>query len=219
MTGQTEASLPHSDAARELEPDPLEHFRRALGFVPRVITAQSLTPHLVEADRCFGAVLDSSGRLSPVQRELLRLAVAVAHENRYETALSAHVLVRSGFPCDRLNRFIFDYREADLAPVDVALLDFSLTLARHPTRIAFEDVDELRSHGVDGQRIVEIGYLTALSNYRCVKAAGTRRRAGHRAPLDSAIANAQDELQVASKPRGDGRGRPASFCSRARTKP
>ena len=182
MTSQTDARLPRSNAARGLEPDALEHFRRALGFVPSVVTAQSLAPHLVEADRCFGAVLASSGRWSPVQRELLRLAVAVAHGNHYETALGAHALIRGGFRRDRLSRFIFDYREADLSPVDVALLDFSLTLARHPTRITFEDVEELRSLGIEDERIVEIGYLTAWSNYRCVKATGLGVKPDFEAP-------------------------------------
>lgn len=172
MTSQTDAKLPHPDAARELEPEALEHFRRALGFVPSVVAAQSLTPHLVEADRCFGAVVASAGRLSPIQQELLQLAVAVSHENQYETALSAHALIRGGFRRDRLSRFIFDYREADLSPVDIALLEFSLTLARHPTRITFDDVEELRSVGIDDECIVEIGYVTAWSNYRCVKATG-----------------------------------------------
>ena len=172
MTGQTEVTPPKSDAARERESDASEHFREGLGSVPGIVTAQSHAPHLVEADHVLSAVILSRGLLSTVQRESIRLAVAVAHENQYEMALSTRAIVRAGLEPDRMRRFIFDYQEAGLSPLDVTLLDFVLTLARHPTRIAFEDVEELRRSGIDDERIVEVAHLTALANYHCVKATG-----------------------------------------------
>lgn len=169
-TKKTQLQRPQAEP--RVESDQRSRLLRAFGFVPKVAAAQAAAPGIAEAERIVTTALAASGRLSPIQHELLQLAVAVAHENAYEAALRSHGLARLGFERDRLSRFVLNYREAGLSARDVALLDFALALARHPTRIVRDDVEALRRQGFDDERIVEAAFLAAWSNFRCVMASG-----------------------------------------------
>ena len=175
--GPTPATqLKRSDEEPCVQPEQAGRLLRAFGFVPKIAAAQAAAPGVAEAERIVTEALATGSRLSQVQQELLQLAVAVAHENAYEAALRFHALTRLGLEPDRLRRLVLNYREADLAARDVALLDFALALARHPTRIVADDLDRLRREGLDDERIVEAAFLTAWSNFRCVVTSGVAVR-------------------------------------------
>jgi len=46
-----------------------------------------------------------------------------------------------------------DYREADLAEVDQALLDYATKLTNDPAKVCDADVQVLRQHGLDDRAI------------------------------------------------------------------
>jgi len=58
-----------------------------------------------------------------------------------------------------------DYREADLAPADRAMLDFAVKLTREPWKMTEADVEGLRAHGFDDTAIHDVVQVTALFNY------------------------------------------------------
>jgi uncharacterized peroxidase-related enzyme len=58
-----------------------------------------------------------------------------------------------------------DYRQAELAPADRAMLDFAVKLTRTPSAMAEADVRALRAVGFDDAAIHDIVQITALFNY------------------------------------------------------
>lgn len=58
-----------------------------------------------------------------------------------------------------------DYRGADLAPADRAMLDFAVKLTRTPEAMGRADVEELRRHGLDDAAIHDVVQVTALFAY------------------------------------------------------
>ena len=111
-------------------------YREQFGVVPEIVLAQAPLPRLVEADWLMSEVVRRQGSLTQVQKELVQLVVAAAYGCTYETALRRHTLRQLGLVDMQMTRIVFDYQEADLAPVDVALLDFALRMASHPTRVS-----------------------------------------------------------------------------------
>ena len=58
-----------------------------------------------------------------------------------------------------------DYRAAELAPADRAMLDFAAKLTRTPAAVERDDLEELRRHGFDDAAIHDIVQVAALFNY------------------------------------------------------
>lgn len=58
-----------------------------------------------------------------------------------------------------------DFRRADLAPADRAMLEYVDQLTRDATRIAPADVDRLRDAGFDDRAILQITALASWFNY------------------------------------------------------
>ena len=58
-----------------------------------------------------------------------------------------------------------DYRRAELAPGDRAMLDFAAKLTRTPASVKPADLDALRAHGFDDEAIHDVVQVTALFNY------------------------------------------------------
>jgi len=60
-----------------------------------------------------------------------------------------------------------DYRSAGLTPKDVALLDFAVKLTLHPLTVRREDLNALRSLGLDDEQLVDavhcIGYFNFIN--------------------------------------------------------
>jgi uncharacterized peroxidase-related enzyme len=58
-----------------------------------------------------------------------------------------------------------DYRQAQLAPADRAMLDFAVKLTHTPADMTEADTAELRFQGFDDRAIHEIVQIAALFNY------------------------------------------------------
>lgn len=58
-----------------------------------------------------------------------------------------------------------DYRSAGLSPREVALLDFAVTLTKHPSRLRKGDLDALREHGLTDEQIVDAVHCISYFNF------------------------------------------------------
>jgi uncharacterized peroxidase-related enzyme len=58
-----------------------------------------------------------------------------------------------------------DYRTADLAPADRAMLDYVAKLTLTPARVMREDVEGLRDAGFDDVAILQINLIASWFNY------------------------------------------------------
>jgi len=54
-----------------------------------------------------------------------------------------------------------DYRSAKLQPIDLKMLDYAVKLTRTPSEINSEDIELLRSEGLDDRTIHDICCITA----------------------------------------------------------
>ena len=58
-----------------------------------------------------------------------------------------------------------DYRTADLAPTDRAMLDYVEKLTLRAAEVQREDVENLREHGFDDTAILQINLIASWFNY------------------------------------------------------
>jgi RNA polymerase sigma-70 factor (ECF subfamily) len=148
-------------------------FRQHFGFVPAIFRAQSLLPRLIEAEeRIAGAVLLAPGALTRIQKETILLTLASRHSNIYWVTAHRHFLQELGVSANRVDRLTVNYREAGLAPSDVALLDVTHKLGGDGGAIHRGDIDGLRAQGFSDQQILEAILTTALTRFLCTLAGG-----------------------------------------------
>ncbi len=60
------------------------------------------------------------------------------------------------FSADEVETIVRDYREAGLAPDEVAMMSFAQKVVLHAYRVTVEDIDELRSFGLTDPDILDI---------------------------------------------------------------
>lgn len=148
-------------------------FQNCLGFIPNHILAQTRLPRLIEAEfQISRAFLFRERALIRRQKELILLAVAAAYENRYTAAMHYQMLRSLGLERGQLDRILIDYRQADLSELETALLNFALRLGRHPTWVTSTDIEELRTHGLADEHILEAVLTTSWAGYLCSLSTG-----------------------------------------------
>ncbi len=151
----------------------LTFFREGFGCSPNHIRALASLPRLIESEfqisNCF---LFRERALTRGQKGLLLLAIAVACENLYTTALHYQTLRGLGFGKGHLGRIVSDYHQAGLAESDVALLDFAMRLGSPPTWVTTADIERLRSHGLTDEHILEAVLTISWGGYLCNLSSG-----------------------------------------------
>ena len=140
--------------------------RDKLGFVPNVLQAWLIRPErLRNFIRLYDELMLAPLGLSKLEREMI--AVAVSSWNRCYYCLVAHgaaVRKLSGDP--QLGEMMaFNYRVADLAPRQRAMLDFALQLTVAPHTVTEADREGLRGHGFGDADIFDIAEVAAFFNY------------------------------------------------------
>lgn len=163
-----------------LEPDMRAYFAKCverLGFVPNVLRAYAfdnakLRAFILMAD---DLMLGDSG-LSKLEREMIAVAVsAVNHCHYCLTAHGAAVRQRAKSP-EMGERIAHNYRSADLAPRQKAMLDFAVKLSEAPDKIEEEDRKALRRAGFSDRDIWDIAAVAAFYNMSNRMAAATDMR-------------------------------------------
>ncbi len=64
-----------------------------------------------------------------------------------------------------VDRFTVDWRRADLAPLDGALMKYAEKLTRTPWDVRAEDLDQLRAAGATDDEISDAAQVIAYFNY------------------------------------------------------
>lgn len=133
------------------------------GFVPNVFLALAHRPDECRAFIAYhDALMERESGLSKAEREMIVVATSAVNECLYcVVAHGALVRIRAK---DALvaDQVAIDYRTADVAPRQRAMLDFAVKLAERPQSITDGDFARLRSLGFDEEDIWDIGAITAF---------------------------------------------------------
>ena len=152
---------------------PFVAFQEALGFVPKLLHAQSLLPRVIEAQSTLeGAVRLREGAISRVHKERIFLSVAADREDSYCVSLDSKILSSLGLSDIQIDDLLNDNRHEGLSATDSASLQFCLKLSRHALSVCSQDIDALRACGFGDESIFEAVIVTALADYRCTVSRG-----------------------------------------------
>jgi uncharacterized peroxidase-related enzyme len=147
--------------------------RDNFGFIANLLRAQTLLPRLVETQTSLEiAVLIKERALSRVQKELISLGVAAAHQDPYCVARHSAALTSLDMRESQLLRLLSDFHDAGLSESDEVLLAFSLKLSRSAPWVNWDDIEGLRRHGFNDEAILEGVLVTALSSFLRTLSAG-----------------------------------------------
>lgn len=136
-----------------------------IGFVPNVLRAYTLRPEKFEPFRLYNnALMLGDSGLSKLEREMI--AVVVSCVNHCHYCLIAHgaaVRSLSGDP-ELGEHLITNYRTANLAPRQRAMLDFVWKLTETPDRMGEAGRAGLRKAGFSDEDIFDIAEVAGFYN-------------------------------------------------------
>ena len=133
------------------------------GFVPNVFLALAHRPDELRAFFAYhDALMLKDGGLSAAEKEMI--VVATSNDNGCLYCVVAHgavlrIRARNALIADQV---AVNYRKADIAPRQVAMLDFALKVSNDSRAIGDADFDVLRGHGFSDEDIWDIAAITAL---------------------------------------------------------
>ena len=136
------ASLPEDIRGRILA------VQEKAGFVPNVFLAFAHRPDEFRAFFAYhDALMEKPSGLSKAEREMIVVATSGANECLYCVVAHGAILrirAKSALVADQVAT---NYRKADLAPREKALLDFAMQVALAAHTIGEADIERLEAHG------------------------------------------------------------------------
>jgi uncharacterized peroxidase-related enzyme len=133
------------------------------GFVPNVFLALAHRPDEWRALFAYHeALMEREGGLSKAEREMIVVAVSADNDCHYCVIAHGAILrIRAKNP--RIaDQVAINYRKADIAPKQKAMLDFALKVSRRSGSVGDADFEALRAHGFSEEEIWDIAGITAL---------------------------------------------------------
>ena len=146
----------------------IEAVQEKSGFVPNVFLALARRPDEFRAFFAYhDALMEKPGGLSKAEREMI--VVATSGVNNCQYCVVAHgailrIRAKNSLIADQV---AVNYRKADLAPRQKAMLDFAVKVAERSDAIDDKDYEDLKSHGFsddDAWDIAAIAAMFAMSN-------------------------------------------------------
>jgi uncharacterized peroxidase-related enzyme len=130
------------------------------GYVPNYAKLFSHRPEVFDG----WVALNSSVRANFDLRRYELVTIAAAHGLRSTYCMVAHsnVLLNNNFPAEQLEAIAKDYHSADLAPAEVAIMAFAEKIARDASSVSPEDIQNLRTHGLNDTEIFDIASAAAM---------------------------------------------------------
>ncbi len=165
MTGKPISRFP----VPRLEDLPEDIRRRILevqeksGFVPNVFLALAHRPEEWRAFFAYhDALMEKESGLTKAEREMIVVATSAANDCQYCVVAHGAILrVRAKNPLVA-DQVAVNYRKADLAPRQRAMLDFALKVATRSGEVGDDDFEDLRAHGFSAEDIWDIGAIAAF---------------------------------------------------------
>ncbi|MEA2170630.1 MAG: hypothetical protein QOF76_3930 [Solirubrobacteraceae bacterium] len=152
-----------ADAPEDLR-ERIQSIAEKTGFVPNVFLALLHRPGELRAFMDYhDAVMEQPSGLSKAEREMIVVATSAAWDCPY--CVVAHgAILRIRTKDARLPDYLAtNYRAADVAPRQRAMLDYALKLSTAPQTVEEADRAALRDeHGFSDDDIWDIGSVTAL---------------------------------------------------------
>ena len=174
MKTPTALDLPMMDPLPEATKKYFDICNDKLGMVPNVLQAYAFDIDKLNAFTTFynDLMLANSG-LTKLEREMI--AVVVSSINRCFYCLTAHgaaVRELSGNPILG-EQLVMNYKTADVAPRQRAMLDFAALLTTASATVEEADRQTLRDHGFSDRDIWDITSVAAFFNMTNRVASGT----------------------------------------------
>ena len=152
---------------------PFDVYRLNLGFVPKIVRAQTLMPRLIEGQaKLEKAILFRDEALSRLTKERIFLVVAASRGDEYCVSMHSKALSSYGVSESEIGQLLNDYRNAGLAAAEAALVDFCLKLSHWGPWVRGSDWEALRAIGFDDDSIHEAVLVTGMVSYLCALSAG-----------------------------------------------
>ncbi|SDO78258.1 uncharacterized peroxidase-related enzyme [Ralstonia sp. 25mfcol4.1] len=152
------AGLPDDLRQRVLE------VQEKAGFVPNVFLALAHRPDECRAFFAYhdALMLKESGSLTKGDREMIVVATSGANQCLY--CVVAHGAILRIYEKKPLvaDQVAVNYRKADIAPRQRAMLDFAMKVCEASHTIGEADFDALRAHGFDDEDAWDIAAITAF---------------------------------------------------------
>ena len=149
--GEAEAG---AEVARMYEAD-----RARLGYVANYTRVFALRPEVYDAWARLNGSIKAGMDLR--RYELATLAAARRLRSSYCSLAHGSMLRDRFYPPAELERIAADHHDAELDPVDVAVMDFAEKVADDATRMTAADVDTLRQHGLSDVDILQVALAAA----------------------------------------------------------
>ncbi|GAA0970927.1 hypothetical protein GCM10009555_020720 [Acrocarpospora macrocephala] len=142
------------------------------GFVPNYTRVFALRPEVYEGWLQLGGAIRAGMDLR--RYELVTIATARAIDSKY-CGLAHATKLEEFYDDEALSAILRDHRDAGLAPVDVAIMDFAEKVALDPTRITETDAETLRQYGLSDVDVFQVVLAVCLRRFfsGVVSAVGT----------------------------------------------
>jgi uncharacterized peroxidase-related enzyme len=135
--------------------------RTAAGAIPNYTRAFSARPDVYAAWKALNGAVKAN--MDPRRYELATLAAARRLRSSYCMLAHASVLLDRGLmSADALGEVAADHREADLSPVEVAVMDLADKVAADATSVTQADVDRLRELGLSDAEVFDVVAAAAM---------------------------------------------------------
>lgn len=174
MKTPTALDLPMVDPLPEATQKYFNVCQDKLGMVPNVLQAYAFDIDKLNAFTTFynDLMLANSG-LTKLEREMI--AVVVSSINRCFYCLTAHGAAVRELSNDPVlgEQLVMNYKAADLAPRQHAMLDFAALLTTASATVEEADRQTLRDHGFNDRDIWDITGVAAFFNMTNRVASGT----------------------------------------------
>jgi uncharacterized peroxidase-related enzyme len=136
-----------------------EQNQSRLGYVPNYAKAFSLRPHVMDS---WAQLLKSIRSTMDARRyELVTLAAARALRSSYCALAHGRALESQFVSAEDLLRIAAGTEDAPLQPAEAAIMRFAEKVARQADAVTEEDVEILRTHGLDDGQIFDVAATAA----------------------------------------------------------
>ena len=143
-----------------------EAISAAYGFVPNFFRAQTMRPDLVDAEvNLMGTILTKEGALTRQQKEYLFLVCSAANMSTYCVTAHCEIVRVLGIEGPEPEQIAIDYASTSLPVALKALLAFAAKLTHQPTKIARQDIDDLRTYGFSDEQIMETVVVVGFAKF------------------------------------------------------
>lgn len=141
----------------------IEAVQEKAGFVPNVFLTLAWRPDEFRAFMAYhDALMERRGGLTPAEREMIVVATSAANDCQYCVIAHGAILrIRAKDPLIS-DQVATNYRKADIAPRQRAMLDFAMKVALDAQTVGDDDYEALAAHGFSQDDMWDIAAIAAF---------------------------------------------------------